>query len=261
MNNKQVINGSFFQDEKHPTRGPEFQAIKPDVIREVLDSHGFDLVHLRINKARKEDRAEFQTSVARYRSRDEFSVDGLGFDLIFKVPHLYGALQGVLGLFRGTCSNQLNVGTHFDKVKVNHSGDPYSELSDLIPRLVSQRQKLVETVKLMQAKELTPSDISGLAVSMAEIRLAEVTSLKKIKTTDLLTVRRLDDDKRDLFTVYNVLQENLLRYGVRYEIESQLNGETIIQQRTTRKVAEDTPRAIELNGMMWDKATRLLSVG
>jgi hypothetical protein len=113
----------------------------------------------------------------------------------------------------------------------------------------------------MQAKELTPSDISGLAVSMAEIRLAEVTSLKKIKTTDLLTVRRLDDDKRDLFTVYNVLQENLLRYGVRYEIESQLNGETIIQQRTTRKVAEDTPRAIELNGMMWDKATRLLSVG
>ena len=254
-----AISTSFVQDQKHATKSDRFQAIKPSMIAEVLDAHGFDLVHLKTGKAKTQDRADFQTTVARYRSRDGFSIDGLGFDIIFKVPHLYGSLQGVLGLFRGTCANQLNVGTHFESVKVKHLGNPYQELDSLIPRLVAQREQLVETVKMMQARDVTPSELVALAQDVAKIRLADVQGLQKIETTDLLKVRRQDDAKNDLFSCLNVIQENVLRFGLRYQIETTAQDGTVsIQNRTARKVREESVKAIDLNASIWDAATKLL---
>ncbi len=259
MSQNNTLSTSFVQDQKHGTKSDRFQAIKPALIAEVLDGHGFDLVHLKTGKAKTQDRADFQTTVARYRSRDQFSIDGLGFDIIFKVPHLYGSLQGVLGLFRGTCANQLNVGTHFESVKVKHLGNPYQELDSLIPRLVAQRQKLVETVQLMQARDVTPSELVALAQDVAAIRLADVKGLQKVEVTDLLKVRRQDDAKNDLFSCLNVIQENVLRYGIRYQIENvDDNGNTQRQNRTARKVREESVKAIELNASIWDAATKLL---
>ncbi len=259
MSQNQTISTSFVQDQKHVTKSDRFQAIKPALIAEVLDGHGFDLVHLKTGKAKTADRADFQTTVARYRSRDGFAIDGLSIDIIFKVPHLYGSLQGVLGLFRGTCANQLNVGTHFENVKVKHLGNPYQELDSLIPRLVAQREKLVETVQLMQARDVTPSELVALAQDVAAIRLADVKGLQKVEVTDLLKVRRQDDAKNDLFSCLNVIQENVFRYGIRYQIENtNEQGIVQIQNRTARKVREESVKAIDLNASIWDAATKLL---
>ncbi len=259
MSQNNTISTSFVQDQKHATKSDRFQAIKPALIAEVLDGHGFDLVHLKTGKAKTQDRADFQTTVARYRSRDGFAIDGLGFDIIFKVPHLYGSLQGVLGLFRGTCANQLNVGTHFENVKVKHLGNPYQELDSLIPRLVAQRSQLVETVKMMQSRDVTPSELIALAQEIASIRLADVKGLQKVEVTDLLKVRRQDDAKNDLFSCLNVIQENVFRYGIRYQIENtNEQGIVQIQNRTARKVREESVKAIDLNASIWDAATKLL---
>ena len=259
MSQNQTVSTSFLQDQKHLTKSERFQAIKPAMIAEVLDGHGFDLVHLKTGKAKTADRADFQTTVARYRSRDGFEIEGLNFDIIFKVPHLYGSLQGVLGLFRGTCANQLNVGTHFENVKVKHLGNPQAELDALIPRLVAQREKLVETVKMMQARDVTLSELASLAQKVASIRLQGVENVSRIETTDLLKVRRQDDAKNDLFSCLNVIQENVLRYGLRYQIASTAqDGTAQTRNMTARKVREESVRAIDLNASIWDAATQLL---
>lgn len=259
MSQNQTISTSFIQDQKHVTKSDRFQAIKPSMIAEVLDAHGFDLVHLKTGKAKTADRADFQTTVARYRSRDGFAIDGLSFDIIFKVPHLYGSLQGVLGLFRGTCANQLNVGTHFESVKVKHLGNPLQELDSLIPRLVAQRESLVETVKMMQSRDVTPSELIQLAQDVASIRLQGIDNVAKVEIQDLIKVRRQDDAKNDLFSCLNVIQENVLRFGLRYQITSvDQNGIQTIRNQTARKVREESVRAIDLNASIWDAATKLL---
>lgn len=261
MSQNQTVSTSFIQDQKHLTKSERFQAIKPAMIAEVLDSHGFDLVHLKTGKAKTADRADFQTTVARYRSRDGFAIDGLGFDIIFKVPHLYGSLQGVLGLFRGTCANQLNVGTHFENVRVKHLGSPQNELDALIPRLVAQRAQLVETVQMMQSRNVTPTELVELAREIAGIRLQGVENVAKIEVTDLIKVRRQDDAKNDLFSVLNVIQENVLRYGMRYQINSTAQDGTVsIRNMNARKVREESVKAIDLNASIWDAASKLLKV-
>lgn len=254
-----LISTSFVQDQKHLTKSDRFQVIKPSMIADVLNDHGFDLVHLKTGKAKDASRQDFQTTVARYRSRDGFAIDGLSFDIIFKVPHLYGSLQGVLGLFRGTCANQLNVGTHFESVKVKHLGNPLQELDSLIPRLVAQRESLVETVKMMQSRDVTPSELIQLAQDVASIRLQGIDNVAKVEIQDLIKVRRQDDAKNDLFSCLNVIQENVLRFGLRYQITSvDQNGIQTIRNQTARKVREESVRAIDLNASIWDAATKLL---
>jgi len=259
MSQNNTVSTSFVQDQKHVSKSDRFQAIKPALIAEVLDSHGFDLVHLKTGKAKSPDRQDFQTTVARYRSRDGFAIDGLGFDIIFKVPHLYGSLQGVLGLFRGTCANQLNVGTHFETIKVKHLGNPYQELDSLIPRLVAQRESLVDTVKMMQARDVSPSELIKLAQDVASIRLQGIDNVVKIEIADLLKVRRQDDAKNDLFSCLNVIQENIIRFGLRYQTVSQdENGVQNVRNMTARKIKTESVKAIDLNASIWDAATQLI---
>lgn len=255
-----IVTNSFVQDQKHVSKSDKFQPIQPSLIADVLADHGFDLIHLKTGKARSADKAAHQTTIARYRSRDGFAIDGLGFDLIFKVPHLYGALQGVLGLFRGTCSNQLNVGTHFESVKVRHTGTPIADLNSLIPKLVAQRAAMVETVKMMQARDVTPLELASLAQSVADIRLDGVENLSSVTVSDLLKPRRTDDRRSDLFTVTNVIQENVIRYGMRYQTRQLSDhGAVLVRNSVTRKVDEQGLSAIELNASIWDAATKILT--
>jgi len=260
----QYVPNSFVQTEKHLTKSDKFQVITPDAIRQVLDAHGFDLVHLKSGRAKNQDRADFQTTVARYRSRDQFEIDGLGFDLIFKVPHLYGKLVGVLGLFRGVCANQMNVGQWFECIKVAHMGNPADALNTLIPQLVAQRAKLIEQVKAMQARNVTPTELVALANEIAQIRLAGVENVSIIHAKSLLTPRRNEDTGQDLFTVLNVLQENALRYGIGYQTQTPIDlGNGVIEMRernmVTRKVSDKSVKAIDLNASIWDAATKLLN--
>lgn len=253
------LSTSYVQDNKHLTKSERFQVIQPAMIGQVLSDHGFELVHLKTAKAKQADKQDFQTTVARYRSRDAFEVEGLSLDLIFKVPHLYGSLVGVLGLFRGVCSNQLNVGRHFETIKVRHSGTPLEDLNQLIPALVAQREKLIETVRIMQTRDVTPSEIIELAKQTAMVRLAGVDNAYNINFQDLITPRRQEDLKSDLFSVMNVIQENLIRYGVRYQTHREVEGQrTLVRNQVARRVNEASVRAIDLNGSVWDLASQLL---
>lgn len=255
-------NGSFVQDQRHCTKSERFQPIQPALIRDVLDGHGFDLVHLKSGRAKSPDRADFQTTVARYRGRDQFEIQGLSFDLIFKVPHLYGALVGVLGLFRGVCANQLNVGQWFECAKVRHTGNPIEELNSLIPRLVAQRAELVELVRSMSARTVTPQELASLAQTVAVARLADTQNVTRMHAADLLKPRRAEDQGNDLFTCLNVIQENLLRRGFRYQTETvDAQGITLVRNGTARRVREESVKAIELNASIWDAATQLLKAG
>ena len=81
----------------------------------------------------------------------------------------------------------------------------------------------------------------------------------KIETTDLLKVRRQDDAKNDLFSCLNVIQENVLRFGLRYQTNSVAQDGTVnVRNITAGKVRKESVLAIDLNASIWDAATKLL---
>jgi hypothetical protein len=179
---------------------------------------------------------------------------------MFRVPHLYGALEARLGFFRGVCANQWNMGQLFECIKVRHTGDALSQIDTLIPKLVAQQASLIETIQLMQARQVNGTELADLARQVALARIGEIENVSRFETVDLLRPRRQDDTASDLFTVANVLQENATRFGIRYQTKTvdTVTNVVSIRDYTSRRVNEASVKAIQLNASIWDIATSLV---
>lgn len=262
------VNGSFIQTDKHATKSDKFVPVSADRdIAKVLTEYGFNLVSLKSGRAKTPDRADFQTTIARYRAIDDFGVDGCNFDILVKVPHLYGAIEFRLGFFRGICANQWNAGKLIESAKVRHVGDALGQVDALIPHLVGQRDALVDQIKCMQARNVSPYELAELAKKVATLRLAGSENVTQIDSADLLTVRRAEDAKSDLFSVINVLQENATRHAMRYTVQSvDENGQIRIRNMTTRPTLKrdqngneiETVKSVDLTGSIWNAAAELI---
>ncbi len=257
-----MLTTSYVQDQRHVSKSARFVPVQPAQIGMVLADHGFQLGHLKTSRARNPERADFQTTIARYVASDSADLvkvlgQGSTLDLLVKAPHLTGSIELRLGFFRGTCANQWNAGTLLARVKIPHFGGCLEELSRAIPALVNQRTLLAGSIAHMSERQLSTQELADFAQRVADMRMAGIENVQRVYVSDLLQPRRAADLQGDLFTVANVLQENLLRHGMRYEARAETNDG--IRHMTTRKIVETTGTAHELTGNIWEAAAQLLA--
>ncbi len=253
---------SFLQDQRHGTKSQRFQPIKPEMIAEVLSPHGFNLASLKTGQAILPDRADHQTTIARYRSQNEMKIGGHYLDIVAKVPHLYGAVELFLGTYRVICGNGMAVGVKFNSFKVKHLGNPADQIKQALPILVAQEQAMVETIQAMQGIQLNFSMQLQLASAAATLRLGDQSNLLQQFSEDLLIARRAEDEREDLYTVFNRIQENLVRNRMRYTTQSVrlVNGvqETYVRNNTTSPIGERSVRSVDFNRQLWDLGTSFI---
>ncbi len=76
---------------------------------------------------------------------------------------------------------------------------------------------------------------------------------------DLLSVRRVEDQGIDLYSVMNVVQENVIRNHMRYTLNAvKVDGTPYIRNVRARGIGESSIRSIEVNAKLWDLATSFL---
>ena len=277
---------SFVQDARHTTKSERFVAIQPSAIAEVLLDHGFSLASIKTGSARKPDRAHHQTTIARYRHSDALDIKGHSLDVVVRAPHLYGALTLHLGLFRLVCTNQWVTGDAwraFDAglaamtggmgeqersklafERIRHSSSGIEQLNAALPRMIEQGDALSHHVRMMQARDVTPREVADLAQQAAQARLHGVENVTRFESADLLRVHRGDDRQPTLWNAANIVQENLMRFGLRYQtrqadtIDRRGRTQVNVRNQVTRSVNDASDRAIDLNMTVWDAASALL---
>lgn len=268
--NEVQITDSFTQDQKHESKSNKFVTIQPKHIAEILSSHGLDLVHLRSGIAKNPDRAAHQTTIARYRSSQEMKIGGLNLDIVFKIPHLYGSIEAFLGTYRRVCSNGMVVGDKFMNIpRIRHSGNAISQIESIIPLLVAKHDQLCELITAMSAQQVDPVRLAAFLKEVARLRLdtlGENSKVISVKYNDLAVVRRTEDTGTDVFSILNVVQENIMRHGMSYQIESKnKNGDVSVRSMTTRPMIKtrreneiETIRSVNMNASIWDAAQNIL---
>jgi Domain of unknown function (DUF932) len=261
FNQTKGVSASYLQDTRHAQVTDRFQVIQPASVGAALADHGFNLVACITGKGRDADKLDFQRTISRYRSNDLFAVEGLSLDIIYISKHLgRGCDELRLGFFRGVCANQWNVGTLFNLIKFRHTGNPLQDIQEGIAAILAQRGKLIEQIKAMQAKTLTIPEIEALAKRYAEIRLADKDNVVRVDFKKLAIVRREADAAIDLFTVANVLQENVVRYPLPYSIDAvDGQGNPYVRNMTTRRLRDSSSQLVDLNGKLFDEAMKLVA--
>lgn len=147
------------------------------------------------------------------------------------------------GLFRLVCSNGMvvSMGQSYG-AGFRHLGDA-EKVRDGIREAVEGSKAILGTVQKMTKKNLTAKQQTRLASSAAELVWDE----QKF-TPDLLLEARRDEDKGDdLWRVFNRIQENIVRGGVRFV--SAASNRSFMTRGITH-----IGRSIDLNKGLWDLA-------
>jgi hypothetical protein len=249
---------SIFATEPFQAMSDRYSFIPTIEIVERLRSKGWLPVMAREAKARTEGRFGYTKHMIRLRQTDAPLLVGDAIpEIVLLNSHDGGsAYQMLLGLFRLVCSNGLMVDSgSFEQINIRHSGDVINEVVYAAKHITKEAPKLVPAIKRMQAKQLTDRQKKAFSAAALELKYDrdEETGqlLTPISPDQILIPRRYADRSDDLWTSYNVIQENLIRGGIRGQSRNDTGRR--VRTREVKSVSEN----IRLNRALWTLAQQL----
>lgn len=260
-NRLRALAPSIFATSAHPSRSEQFRPIATIEVVRTLAGEGFVPVHAAQNRARTPDRREHTKHLIRFRHIDARPTVGGVFPeiLLRNANDGTGGYDLFAALLRLLCGNGLVVSQgEADRISVRHAG----RAERVLAAVVDGTHKVLEFAKVAteapaawSAIELSPADRYELAEAAHGYRFADADGNvdTPITVEQLLTPRRAEDDRPDLWSTFNVVQENVIRGG--------LAGVRTRDDGTTRRMTTRNLRAIDatvrINRDLWSFAATM----
>lgn len=160
----------------------------------------------------------------------------------------------MVGFFRCICSNGLIIATQqFANIAIRHCNYTFDELRSVVGKAIAAVADNVNIMNEMQKTELTVEQKNALALSALKIRKGreddEKFKVPDAEIEDVLTPLRKEDEGNDLWSVFNVLQEKVIKGE--FQTTSDKNG----RQRKARAI-KGVAKDIEINQKLFLEATK-----
>jgi len=243
---------SVFALEAHESRSQRFVAIPTIDILNQLRREGFECVGVKQSTARSESRTNYTKHLLRLRriaDDAKYSVGDTVFEILLRNANDGTAAYDLLGgLFRIVCKNSLvrQCGT-VDSVKVRHNGK--NVIGDVIEgtyRVLGSAELALTAPQDWSRIALNRDDQEVLAQAAHTIRFGDADGnvSTPIRPTQLLEARRFADQRDDLWTTFNRVQENAIRGGL-----TAYNREA--DRHTTTREVRGIDQDLKINKALW----------
>lgn len=160
------------------------------------------------------------------------------------------------GMFRLACKNGLVVAdSTFETHKIRHAGYRDQDVIDAVFHVVDTVPRITEKVKLFSEIELSKKEQAVFAESAALVKW-DKEALPD--TDDLLGIRRGADMGNDLYTIYNRVQEHIMRGGVRAVSakNDKYGRKKTYRSRAVKSVQEN----IKVNQALWTLTEKMAQI-
>jgi hypothetical protein len=242
---------SIFATEPHTSRSDRFAPIPTIALLRGLQREGFEPVGVQQSKSRDVTKREFTKHLIRLRRLgDTHKVGDTVCEILLKNANDGSSCYDLLaGLFRIRCLNSLvaQTGT-IDQVKIKHSGVVMPKVIEGTYRVLNEAHKALAAPETWSQIKLEPPQREVFAEAAHLVRFGDQGSA--IKPTQLLHARRPDDLATDLWTTFNVIQENTIRGGL-----SGFNTQT--RRASTTREIRGIDQSVALNKALWLLAERM----
>lgn len=152
-----------------------------------------------------------------------------------------------LGVYKFACSNGLIDTTHhFAEMDIRHFGYEIEQVLSAGQKLIERVPQVIEVIDAWKGKQLPYARQLEFAMFALAQRYPENAP---IQPGDLLTRRRIEDSYDSLWTIFNVVQENLLQGGQSYEKETK-RGLRNLKVRPIRSIGTN----LSVNRTLWSAA-------
>lgn len=246
---------SIFAQNADEKRSDKYRFVPTIDVLDALRDEGFFPVGVKASRSRTEEGAEFVKHHIRLRREKDLNTKLTTFDQVIPELALTNSHNGTSGfildaaLHRLVCSNGLVCAMSQGALRYRHMGG-----DGLIGRVIEGAYEIVndfpliaDSVEEWSGIELSRPQQIAFARSALPLRFEEGSG---IQPEQLLAPKRMGDRKPDLFTVFNVVQENIIRGGLNA-------GRTKRGVRQTTRGITSVDRDLKLNRSLWTLASEM----
>lgn len=238
---------SIFAEAKHESRSERYAYIPTINVLDGLRREGFLPFMVGQSRSRVPGKAEFTKHIIRLRHADKTDVGGSPEVILINSHDGTSSYQMLAGYFRFVCMNGLVCGEKTDDIRVMHKGDITQYVVEGAHQVLGKLGQVTENREIMQQLTLNRDERQVFAQAALVARYGEETA--PIRSNQLLETRRVDDRTNDLWTTYNVVQENMIQGG--------LQGRTANLRRTTTREIKGIDANTNINRALWTLATEM----
>jgi hypothetical protein len=221
---------------------------------DTLAEVGYTPALIKVQNVRKQERQGFQKHIIRFQHRDfPARVGGDSVpQLILKNSHDgLSSTELSLGLYRLLCSNGLATGKSISRERVTHRAGTIEQVAAAALRLANHVPLLGEQVREFQSRILTDAEVKEFSTQALSLRYnipgEDAPHQDRVEHETRLWFlnrrRRYEDQGTDLWSVFNRVQENLIKGRPRSGI----------------RVLKAPDRDLEVNRGLWDLAHQFLN--
>ena len=169
----------------------------------------------------------------------------------------FNSFKFMVGLFRLVCSNGLILcDNEMVNMSIRHINYNFEELRKIVATSIEQVPNIVMTMNKMKEVKLNEEQKITLATEVMKIRKGIEDNVKveidKETIQDILSPVRVEDKGDDLWSVFNVCQEKMIKGGFR----STTRGNKTRKQRGITSIKKD----MDFNQKLWGVASQYLAV-
>ena len=167
----------------------------------------------------------------------------------------FNSFKFILGLVRLICSNGLVVcSDEMVNMSIRHINYDFETLRRVVTTAIEQVPYIVNTMNTMKNTVLSEEDKKELATAVVKIRKDmdddQKLDIDEATIMDILNPVREEDKSDDLWTVFNICQEKMIKGGY----QSVGKNDKVRKQRRITSIKKD----IDYNQRLWEIAMRFM---
>lgn len=253
---------SIFAEAPHDSRSERYAYIPSIAVMKGLIGEGFLPVAARQSSPRDEGRLGHTKHMVRFRKAgtSQVAVGDVTPEIIMVNAHDGTSSYNLMaGLFRLVCLNGMVVSAgDIANIRVQHTGKPEAIVQQVIEgayTVLNESVRALEAPKQWSQIRLNSDERMALAESAHTMRFADAEGNVEtpIKPEQLLVPRRAADQPNDLWTTFNVVQENVIRGGLS---AFSREGNRRPRRVTTRQI-NGIDQDVRLNKALWTLGARM----
>ncbi|WP_194208714.1 DUF932 domain-containing protein [Superficieibacter sp. 1612_C1] len=240
----QRIVPSAFSVEKHESRSERYTYIPTIVLLDRLRDEGFQPYFATQSRTRNADKREFTKHLLRLRRHDQIQGKEVPEIILLNSHDGSSSYKMIPGMFRQVCSNGLVAWKDFGEISVPHKGDIVGQVIEGAFEVLRTFENVDQNIDLMRSIQLTGPEQHLLGAAALEYKYEGKQA--PITPEQVIRHRRFEDNRNDLWTTFNRIQENVIRGGI--------SGRTAKGNRTRTREVTGIDGDIKLNQALWKMA-------
>ena len=244
---------ALFTEEPHFNVSDKYHFIPTIDVIDAIKLHNWYPVSVAQASVRDADKESYQSHLVRFRHFDDLLTppENAVELLLFNSHDRSKSLTISAGIFRFVCANGLVVAESvFESYKIKHIGDRENDVTAAVASITAIKPNLMAKIQKLESITLNQDEKESFARSAIPLRFEKNL---QVDYHDLLIPHRDEDANDDLYTIFNVIQENLLRGNVKG-----VNMQT--GRNFTSREITSISKDVDVNRGLWDLAERIASI-